>query len=281
MDTYKQMRDKIDGSTTLPVTARHSLNRCNLPAVILGGLHFQNHPSPLYIDGVTEIHGALFNDLDGISAAAERASHFIDYMTVHFRLHALDDVGYEAQQRLDRSKANYQRLLRGWAFNPDGKEGAVLKRWVESRFGLVPRFHEHPINSTQDEQYRHYQQDYAEGVYNTNALEAQLDLLYSYCQYELQRNPHSANHMKLYRGMNYIEQLDLDDVCDNHYSPLLLNNINSFSYEQERADEFGDTVIEVMVPREKVFFYSELLPGFLRGEGEVIVLGGVFCVKIL
>lgn len=277
MDNDKHQSDKA----TLPVAARHSLNRCNLPAVILGGLRFQQHPSPLHIDGVAELHASLFVALDQISRVSERAHYFINYMTVQFRLHALDEVGFEAEQRMDRTRANYQRLIRGWAFNPDGKEAAVLKGWVESRFGLTPRFHKTAIRSNNDEGYRHYQQHYSEGLYNTNALEAQLDLIYSYCQYELHRDDNSTSHLTLYRGTNTIERLPLDGLCEDQQQALLLNNINSFSVESDRADEFGDTVIQVNIPREKIFFYSELLPGCLRGEGEVMVLGGVYCCHIL
>lgn len=280
MDNDKQQHDTNVAGPTLPEQARHSLNRCNLPAVILGGLTFQHSPTPLYIDGVAQLHEGLYADLDLLATTTERAHRFIDYMTVQFRLHALDEAGYDEGQRLDRSRANYQRLLRGWAFNPDGKEGAVLKRWVESRFGLVPRFHGSPISSTHDDAYRLYQQDCAEGLYNTNALEAQLDLLYSYCQYELQREG-KPSRLTLFRGSNFIERLELNDMCELTQQPLLLNNINSFSVEQERADEFGDTVIEVSIPREKVVFYSELLPGCLKGEGEVIVLGGVYCARVI
>jgi len=28
----------------------------------------------------------------------------------------------------------------GWMFNSNGFEGAVLKGWVESRFGIIPNF---------------------------------------------------------------------------------------------------------------------------------------------
>lgn len=281
MDSDKQQHDKSHGKATLPEAARHSLNHCNLPAVILGGLTFQRRPSPLYIDGVAELHEGLFSDLDALETSRERAQHFIDYMTVQFRLHALDEAGFSEPQRIDRSRANYQRLLRGWAFNPDGKEGAVIKRWVESRFGLLPRFHNVPIHSSQDEGYLQYQHDYARGLYNSNALEAQLDLLYSYCQYELHRGAGPGSHLTLYRGINHLEPLSPDTSCEEGRRVVLLNNVNSFSLQLERADEFGDHIIEVEVPCEKVLFYSELLPGSLRGEGEVVVLGGVYCAKIL
>jgi NAD+--dinitrogen-reductase ADP-D-ribosyltransferase len=281
MDNDKQQTPPPRDRATLPATARRSLNRCNLPAVILGSLTFQQHPSPLTIDGVAELHGALFKELDALPSSTSRAQHFVDYMTVRFRLHALDEAGFEPQQRIDRSRANYQQLLRGWGFNPDGKEGAVLKGWVESRFGLTPRFHATALSTRDDAGYRHYQQQYAEGIYNTNALEAQLDLIYSYCQYELHHVVDAASHKQLYRGMNHLEGIDLDALCAPGQRALLLNNINSFSNERERADEFGDTVFSVDVPREKIVFYSGLLPGCLRGEGEVIVLGGVYCTKIL
>ena len=39
------------------------INRCNLPAVILGGLTFQRHPAPLLLDGVAELHHRLFRSL--------------------------------------------------------------------------------------------------------------------------------------------------------------------------------------------------------------------------
>ena len=39
----------------LPRWARLPINRCNLPADILGGLSFQRGPCPLVIDGVAEL----------------------------------------------------------------------------------------------------------------------------------------------------------------------------------------------------------------------------------
>jgi NAD+--dinitrogen-reductase ADP-D-ribosyltransferase len=49
-----------DGSPTLPACARLPINRCNLPAVILGSLTFQHHPTALHIDGVAELHRELY-----------------------------------------------------------------------------------------------------------------------------------------------------------------------------------------------------------------------------
>lgn len=259
----------------LPATARLPINRCNLPASILGSVSFQRSPQALVIDGVHELHRALFTKLDAIDLASQRAAYFIDYLTVHFRLHQLEDAGLDHHSRHDRKRANYLRVLRGWLFDPNGREAAILKAWVESRFGLLPRFHKQPIASADSPGYRQYEQDRAQGLYNTNALEAQLDLLYSYCQYELRQ--HHSHRLRLYRGMNRLEK-KFETLAHNEHGEaiVLVNSVNSFSRERERADEFGDKIIEVAVPAAKVFYYSGLLPGHLEGEDEYIVIGGLY-----
>jgi NAD+--dinitrogen-reductase ADP-D-ribosyltransferase len=61
---------------------------------------------------------------------------------------------------------------------------------------------------------------------------------------------------------------------------VLLNNLNSFTQSRERADEFGDYILSVEVPLPKVLFYNRLLPGMLKGEDELVVIGGVYEVRI-
>lgn len=261
---------------TLPRSAYLPINRCSIPAVILGSLTFQQHPTRLYLDGVETLHRDLLRRLDTISDAGNRAQQFIDYMTVHFRLHALNDAGLTKPSKCDRSKADYLRLLRGWAFDAESRDAAVLKGWVESRFGLIPRFHQTPIHSTDDESYHAYQHAYAVGLYNTNSLEAQLDLLYSYCQYELHRQRQELSHLSLYRGSNDIEKLKHSDNSESAKPLLLLNNLNSFTSSIERASEFGDRVFQIDVPLSKIVFYSDLIPHYLKAENEYIVLGGVY-----
>ena len=277
--------DKADMSDTtlhapLPRSAFRSINRCNLPAAILGSLTFQRHPSRLTIDGVNALHGDLLRRLDGIRDAGNRARQFLDYMTVHFRLHALDEAGLSEDSRLNRSKADYLRLLRGWSFDAEGRDAAVLKGWVESRFGLMPRFHKTPIRSADAQSYHDYQYAYAAGLYNTNSLEAQLDLLFTYCQYEAGRLQPEVKHLTLYRGINNpdeYEQMARDGRC----RIMLLNNINSFSADRERAGEFGDYILEVSVPLAKLAFYHDLLPaGVLKGEEEYAVIGGLYEVNL-
>ena len=269
----------------LPKEASWSINHCNLPAAILGGLTFQRHPAPLLIDGVAELHARLFRLLAALGEPEARARQFMDYMAVHFRLEALEEAGLtpgRSKAKL-RGRADYLRMVRGWAFDPNSQEGAVLKGWVESRFGLLTRYHESLIdNEARYDAWLHFQEVRSHGLYNTNALEAQLDLLYSYCQYELQRSqPPASLHLKLYRGFNHFSDDQVLEKIDRRRMIVLLNNLSSFSINRERAEEFGDHLLQVQVPMTKVFFYNRVLPGMLKGEDEYVVIGGIYEVERL
>lgn len=270
--------DKLPDNPTLPTWARLSINRCNLPAVILGSLTYQENPSPLEIDGVGDLHRDFFRMLHQREDSAERVALFQDYMRMCFRLDALEEAGLTPGMPRNRGKLNYLKLIRGWHFNSDSIEGAVLKSWAESRFGLLPRYHRAPIRDFSGEAYTQYLEQRAAGLYNTNALEAQLDLLYTYTQTELSRLHPGRTHFPLFRGVNRWESFEILGRRDRH-TLVLLNNVNSFSRDAERAGEFGDRVIAAEVPLTKVICCDEVLPGKLQGEGEFLVIGGVFCVK--
>ncbi|MDR2365294.1 MAG: NAD(+)--dinitrogen-reductase ADP-D-ribosyltransferase [Zoogloeaceae bacterium] len=267
---------------TLPRTACLPLNRCNLPAIILGSLTFQRYPTPLKLDGVEELHRDLFRRLDDTRESRRRAEIFQDYVTVYFRLEHLDEAGLSGQRR-GRAKANYIRAIRGWSFDSNSREGAVMKAWTESRFGLLPRYHGGPIRNLTDPgdpasnaAYRRYQEMRASGIYGANALESQLDLVYAYCQYEFARQHARLTHLSLHRGVNRLEEYER---LDDERNVLLLNNLNSFTGNPERAGEFGDTILTLQVPVAKIFFHSQLLPGVLQGEAEFLVVGGVYEVE--
>ena len=274
---------------SLPANARLPINRCNLPAVILGGLTYQTHPVALEIDGIRAFHQDLFRLLSPLDNARERAERFVDYMAAHFCLDDLEAAGL-AKERVKkyRRNANYLRMVRGWSFDADGREGAVLKHWVETRFGLLARYHAGPLDGADPDAYHLYLAQGAKGLYATNALEAQLDLLYTYCQYELVRQHPEETHLTLYRGINRIGEHDVFDdlescaLCsfDGRPRRVLLNNLNSFTSHRERACEFGDYILEAQVPLPKVFFFNGLLPGMLKGEDEWVVIGGVYEVGI-
>jgi NAD+--dinitrogen-reductase ADP-D-ribosyltransferase len=253
---------------------------------VLGDLSFQANPKQILIDGVAQLHKRLFEELSKQSELELRSRLFVQYMKAHFRLDSLDDAGYSAAITVDRSRANYLRILRGWFFDSDSQEGAIIKSWVESRFGLIPRYHHGPIHDIEDEGYARFVSQRSRGLYNTNALEAQLDLLYSYCQYELSRRHPDKKSVVLYRGQNGTQSLEQLPVQDKDHKSkssitLLLNNINSFTTEEDRAGEFGDLVIRVEVPFAKLLFFSGLMTGIMTSEREYAVIGGLYRVTLI
>ena len=266
-----------------PLHAGTSINRCNLPVEVLGDLSFQNNPKPLCIDGVAQLHQRFFALLDTEADAEGRSLWFTQYMKAHFRLDALDEAGFDLAMSVDRSRVNYLRVLRGWFFDSDSMEGAIIKAWVESRFGLHPRYHKGSIRSIEDKTYADFVTQSTRGLYNTNALEAQLDLLYSYCQYELTRRFQGRNSLILYRGQNHLQALEQMEVTpeNSNHETLLLNNISSFTSDPARAGEFGDVVISAEVPHAKLMFFRGLMPGIMAGESEYAVIGGIYQVSVV
>ena len=263
-------------SPTLPRYARLPINRCNLPSVILGSLTFQSHPAAVHIDGIAELHSDLFRRLDRIPSRGERAVAFSDYITVHFCLEDLEKAGLSSHSG-KRANANWMRVLRGWSFNSDGREGAILKGWVESRFGLLPRFHGEPLRDFSGPAYLRYQEMRSAGLYGTNALESQLDLLYAYSQYEFRRAQAVTACIELYRGVNRIGEHEVLGGSRKN-QVVLFNNLVSFTSSRERASEFGDYILAARVPTAKIFFSCDLIPDVLKGEDEYLVIGGVYGV---
>jgi NAD+---dinitrogen-reductase ADP-D-ribosyltransferase len=278
MEEYRQSPTM---KASLPAYSRLPINRCNLPAMILGSLTFQQHPVALTIDGVMDIHHQLFDDLKTITDINTRLIHFTDYMRASFLLDNPEQVGkHENNHAKSRDKADYLKLLRGWHFDPNSQEAAVLKGWVESRFGLLTLNHQGPIEDFSSSRYQSYQHSRCLGLYNTNALEAQLDLLYSLTQFELTQRFPEQSHCVLYRGINRLK--DHEILCQQSSSRMvmLLNNLNSFSQNRERADEFGDLIMTVNIPHAKILYFPNLLPGCMQGEEEYMVIGGAYEVNV-
>lgn len=267
-----------DDKASLPRNARLPINRCNLPAVVLGSLTYQRYPTPLLLDGVAELHGDLFRRLS-LAPREVRAEVFRDYITVHFRLERPEEMGLSGHRR-GRANANYIKTIRGWSFDSDSREGAVLKGWVESRFGLMPRYHGQAMRDPTGDAYTRYQEMRSQGLYGTNALEAQLDLVYTYCQFEMERRHPGARHVTLYRGVNRLADHEVLSKGESGQHVILLNNLSSFTHSRERACEFGDYILSVNVPLSKIFFHCGMLPGVLQGEDEFLVIGGVVDVTL-
>lgn len=256
------------------------MNLCNLPPWAIASRHYNRHPQGLEIQGVRWANRFLFERLDSLSDSTQRVAQFHDYMDVTFQLHQWQrELSSKGRKSL---KNSYLRFLRGWMFDSNSLEGAVLKGWVESRLGLPPTFHKEPISDVHSEPYFRYTVDKMRGSARTNAIYPQLDVLYEFVQYELRRNFPEKTHFKLYRGIfDFAEHRILEKQSKNRYL-LRLNNLNSFTTDFERAWEFGTRVLEAEVPLTKIFFQGSLFPSsLLKGEDEVMVIGGEYDVKVL
>jgi len=231
---------------------------------------------------VEALHREFFAQIDAIEDAAQRVALFRDHMRAAFCLDHPDRAGLQKSgQRIRRDRADYVRMLRGWLFDAEGQEGAVLKSWVESRFGLLPRAHRGSLGDFNGDNYQAYLAARSRGLYNTNALEAQLDLVYAFCQHELALRHEERQHLRLYRGIHHLTDYEVLARQDRRRWIILLNNLSSFTDDIDRADEFGDSVISVDIPLPKIFYFPDLLPGSLQGEQEYLVVGGIYEVTRL
>lgn len=254
-----------------------SFNYCNLPPWVIASRHFNDNPQELLIQGVREANRFLFEKLAGIDGQEERALVFNDFMSVKFQLHHWQDQTAAAGRSI---KNSYLRFLRGWMMDSNSVEGAVLKRWVESRMGIVPTYHRARIDGIHSEAYFDYSVDVMKGSARTNAIQSQLDLLYEYCQFELRRRFPGGLAIPLYRGTCDASEHEVVEQVNRREQIVRLNNLVSFTSDEERAWEFGSTVWESRVPPCKIFFYNDLLPGsIMKGEGEYLVIGGEYRVR--
>lgn len=271
--------DTTKNSDAMPPFACTSLNRCNLPASILGSHSYQQNPVPLTLDCVLELHTDFFRSIKPIQSTQQRGLLFREYMACAFLLGNSDEAGLDPRNtHKSRHKLDYLRLLRGWMFNSDSIEGAIMKRWVESRFGLFTMSHEGLLGKKNSNVEHNYLNDFTEGLYNSNALESQLDLLYSYCQYEL--NEQKQRHYQLYRGVNNMAQHTILGEAKNGEPLLLLNNLNSFSDDYLACESFGDIILDIQIPSSKILYFPQLLSGTLTGENEYLVIGGVYQAQL-
>jgi hypothetical protein len=156
---------------TLPRLARLPINRCNLPADILGGLTYQRHPTPLQIDGVADLHKPLWALLTTFPAPASGPGVSRVTWRATFACGNPRMRGFVKGQSGARARASYLRVVRGWAFDSESREAAVLKGWVESRFGLSPRHHGEPLREPGSAAWQRYVEIRAQGLRGTNALE--------------------------------------------------------------------------------------------------------------
>ncbi len=258
----------------------HPINFCDVPPWVIASRHFNHHPKRLEIQGVRTNHARLFRLLDKLSGRMERGQQFHDYMDVAFQLHQWQREDSRSGRK--SLKNSYLRFLRGWMFESNSREGAVLKGWVESRMGLPPTFHHEPIHDLSDDAYQLYLKERMQGAIRTNAIMAQFDLLYEFTQYALHRNEPTMTHLRLWRGIHDFGEQRIIKKLEGRRHVVRLNNLVSFTTDFERAWEFGSKVLQAEVPTTKIFFRGDLLPtNLLKGEGEVLVIGGEYDVEVL
>lgn len=249
------------------------------PPWVIGSLEFNEHPEPLSISGVRESNRYFFKKLDEESCSKRRGEIFHEYMSVKFALHQWEFYQASARKSLRNS---YVRFLTGWGMDSNSMAGAVLKGWVHSRFGLMPTYHRELLPAGMESEGLAYSIDRMKGYARTNAINAQLDLLFEFCQYELKRRFEGQSHKVLYRGTHDAEEYELIKHESKRERIVSLNNLSSFTADREKAWEFGSTVWQANIPLVKVVFFSGLLPdSLLRGEDEYLVVGGDYRVKEL
>ena len=261
----------------------HSANLVGVPTGLLASAAFNDTPLSLHIRGVHESHARVCDLLATAGNHAEAAHYFQDYMDATFSLQQThpDPAG----TRVRRFRASYLRLLKGWGYDSNSREGAVLKSWAESRFGLFPTFHKVPLARFASGAWSRYVEEKMSSRFSNNDIHTQLDLLYEFCQWSLARwfRP-GRHHITLYRGVNDFRE---DTLLRGQSRPrsgqalVRLNNVVSFTVQRSIACEFGDTILETQVPMVKILFFNDLLPRHpLKGEAEYLVIGGDYRVTV-
>jgi NAD+---dinitrogen-reductase ADP-D-ribosyltransferase len=267
---------------TPPAIAKdHSTNLVGIATGLLASTAFNDYPLPLEINGVREMNRPFFEKLKQAKCAADAGEMFEHYMELLFGLNGGALVGDEGAGKR-RFRSSYLRLLQGWGFDSNGAEGAVLKGWVESRFGLLPNFHKETLRRFPEHAWMVYIEEKMSSRFHNNSISLQLDILYGFCQWMLAHwlMP-GKKHVTLYRGVNDFKEHQIVKRIDKRTVVMRQNNLVSFTFERMRADEFGDTILEAQVPLVKVLFFNELLAKHpLKGEGEYLVIGGDYRVKV-
>ncbi len=258
----------------------HSANLMGMPTDLLASCAFNDHPAPLHISGVREMNRSLFEMLGQATDVQEAGEAFACYMMAMFGVDPELREGPRGPGGTRRYRSSFLRLIKGWGFDSNGPEGAVLKGWVESRFGIFPTFHKDIIRRISTGAWTTYVEEKMSSRFHNNAIYIQLDLLFEFCQWVL---AHFAapgeTHLTLYRGINSFDEHQVVEQIDKHTVVMRLNNLTSFSCDREIADCFGDTILTARVPVAKVLFFNTLFSTHpLKGEGEYLVIGGEYRV---
>ena len=252
----------------------HATNLVGRPSDWLASAAFNDSPAPLQIWGVVETNRSLFRMLEQAGDLAEAGEAFSRYMLAAF--------GEPEPREKGGFRLSFRRLIAGWSFDSNGPEGAVLKGWVESRFGLAPSFHKQVIEQESCAAFAAYVQETMSSRFHDNAIWPQLDLVFEFCQWAIARFAFPGQtHLTLYRGINGFDEHRIVERTGKREAVIRLNNLVSFSSDRDVAGCFGDRILTARVPLCKILFFSGLLSApQLKGEGEHIAIGGDFRVRV-
>ena len=261
-------------------STNHSTNRVGRSSEWLASCGFNESPAPLHLWGVREMNPSLFVMLEQAETLTEAGEAFFCYMSAMFGIDP--EQRDETQSGRKRFRSSFLRLIQGWSFDSNGPEGAVLKGWVESRFGICPSFHKEIIDAVACPVWQVYVEEKMQSRFHDNAIWAQLDLLFEFCQWAIARFAFPGQtHVTLYRGINAVDRHWVIDRPTRREAVIRLNNLVSFSLDREVADCFGDKILTAQVPLAKVVFFPGLLPShLLAGEREVLAVGGAYRVGL-
>jgi len=264
----------------------HSTNLVGRPSHYLASCAYNDDPVPLYIWGVREMNRSLFEMFAQAPDLAGAGDAFMCYMMAMFGIDPEQMERERAEAAKDgvkvrRYRASFLRLLKGWGYDSNGPEGAVLKGWVESRFGLFPTYHKQVIQASSTDAWTTYVAEKMSSRFHNNSIFCQLDMLYEFCQWTLDRFAAvGRTHLTLYRGVNGFEEHQIIGRIDKKNLIMRMNSLASFTADRDVADCFGDNILTVSVPVVKVAFFNTLLPiHALKGEGEYLVIGGNYKVN--
>ena len=263
----------------------YTTNLVGIPAAVIGSAAFNSQTQALHVAGTRESNRGLFSLLERCVSADEAREVFEHYMSIVFGL-AKPEPGVAAGNGVTerrRWRSSYLKLLQGWGLDSNSPSGAVLKGWVESRFGLVPSFHCGMLARFPSPVWTSYLEQKAGSRYHNNSIYQQLDLLFEFCQWMLARFDllGSGSKVTLWRGSQNCEQQIVAGSLRERRCTVNLNNLVSFTIDRETAGCFGDWVMRVQVPKKKLL----LIPGLLnttslRGESEVLAIGGDYDVEV-
>lgn len=263
-----------------PALRGNQSNLVGISTEILKSAAFNADPRELHVAGVREEHADLFERLEGARDQTEAADLFQARVSGVFGL----PEGFILRKGTDghgHFKGSYLRLLKGWMFDSNNAEGAVLKGWVESRFGLLPTWHKEVIDHFSSDAWAGYVEQKLGSRFNSNAVYSQLDLLYEFCQWSARRLNPTRTHLTLYRGVNDFAEHLIVERPSKREAVVRLNNLVSFTDDRASASQFGDMILAAKIPLVKLVFFRELLPRYpFQGEGEYLVIGGDYRVSV-